>query len=142
MIIERATDRRGNIEAMLSAEKLPVADLPDILENFLVAIEKGQLIGVIGLEIYGSYGLLRSLAVLPEHRGKGVSGKLIERLESLAALRGLKELYLLTETAPEYFERHGFQKIIRNDVPDEVKQSSEFSHVCPVSAIVMKKTIN
>ena len=142
MLIEQAKNQRERIVAILSAEKLPVADLPDILENFLVAIEKGQLIGVIGLEIYGSYGLLRSLVVLPQHRGKGIAGKLIERLKSLAALRGLKELYLLTETAPEYFVRQGFQKIARDDVPNEVKQSSEFSHVCPVSAIVMQKLIS
>ena len=142
MLIEQAKNQRERIVAMLSAEKLPVEDLPEILENFFIAIENGQSIAVIGLEIYNDYGLLRSLVVLPEHRGKGIAEKLIERLKSLAALRSLKEIYLLTETAPEYFARQGFQKIARNEVPDEVKQSSEFSHVCPVSAIVMKKTIN
>jgi amino-acid N-acetyltransferase len=142
MIIEQAKNQRELIVATLSAEKLPVDDLPETLDNFLVATENGQLIGVGGLEIYGAYGLLRSLAVLPGHRNKGVAGKLIERLESLAALRGLKALYLLTETAPQYFAGKAFQKITRDEVPDEVKQSSEFSHVCPVSAIVMKKNIN
>ena len=141
MMIKQAKDQRELIVAILSAEKLPVDDLPETLDNFLVATENGQLIGVGGLEIYGAYGLLRSLAVSPGHRNKGVAGKLIERLESLAALRGLKALYLLTETAPGYFEGKAFQKITRDEVPDEVKRSSEFSHVCPVSAIVMKKNI-
>jgi amino-acid N-acetyltransferase len=48
---------------------------------------------------------------------------------------------LLTETAPGYFETKGYQQITRADVPEEVQQSSEFSHVCPQSAIVMKKII-
>jgi amino-acid N-acetyltransferase len=142
MEISSAVDYRQSIVAVLEAEKLPVDDLPETLDNFLVATKNGLLIGVGGLEIYGAYGLLRSLAVLPGYRNKGVAGKLIGRLESLAASKYLKELYLLTETAPEYFAGKGFKKITRDEVPDEVKQSSEFSHVCPVSAIVMKKSIN
>ncbi len=141
MLIAQATNQRETIAATLLLAKLPIEDLPETLDNFLVAIENGRLIGVIGLEIYGDYGLLRSLAVLPAHRNKGIAGKLIERLESLAGLKGLKELYLLTETAPEYFASKAFQKISRDEVPDEVKTSSEFSHVCPASAIVMKKSI-
>jgi amino-acid N-acetyltransferase len=141
MIIEQAINRREGIEAILSAEKLPVADLPETLDNFLVATDNEQLIGVVGLEIYGTYGLLRSLAVLPEYRNKGVAGKLIERIEGLAASQSLNELYLLTETAAEYFAGRAFQQVTRDEVPDDVKHSSEFSHVCPVSAIVMKKSI-
>jgi amino-acid N-acetyltransferase len=141
MLIEQAKNQREDIVAILSAEKLPVDDLPEKLDTFLVATDNGQLVGVIGIEVYGAYGLLRSLAVLPDHRNKGIAGKLIDRLESVAKLNDLKEIYLLTETAPEYFAGKAFQKITRDEVPNEVKQSSEFSHVCPVSAIVMKKSI-
>jgi amino-acid N-acetyltransferase len=142
MTIEPATNERESIAATLSAEKLPADDLPATMDNFFMALENGQLTGVIGLEIYGAYGLLRSLAVLPEFRKRGVAGELIGRLENHAAAKGLEALYLLTETAPVYFLKKGFTKIGRDDVPDEVKQSSEFSHVCPVSAIVMKKSIS
>jgi len=142
MLIEQAKNQREDIVAILSAEKLPVDDLPEKLDTFLVARDNGQLVGVIGLEVYGTYGLLRSLAVLPGYRNKGIAGKLINRLESVAKLNDLKEIYLLTETAPEYFTGKAFQKITRDEVPDEVKQSSEFSHVCPVSAVVMKKSIS
>jgi len=119
-----------------------VDDLPEHPDNFFVATDNGRLTGVIGLEIYGDYGLLRSLAVVSEYRNKGIAGKLMEQLESIAKSKGLKELYLLTETAPGYFERKGFQKVTRNEVPEELKTSSEFSHVCPASAIVMKKLIS
>jgi amino-acid N-acetyltransferase len=142
MQIEQAKNKRDAIAAILTAEKLPVADLPDILDNFLVAIDNEQLAGVIGLETHGVYGLLRSLAVLPGYRNMGIAGKLIARLESLAALLGLQEVYLLTETAAEYFAGKNFVIVIREQVPDDIKKSSEFSHMCPVSAIVMKKSIS
>ena len=96
----------------------------------------------MGVEAYGSYGLLRSLAVHPDYRGTGIAGKLIAHIEGLSILKGVIEIYLLTETAPEYFKTKGFAQIQRNEVPAQVKASSEFSHVCPVSAIVMKKLIN
>jgi amino-acid N-acetyltransferase len=141
MIIDQAKNYKDKVKALLMAEKLPVDDLPASLDNFIVAIHDAEVVGVAGLEIYGSYGLLRSLAINSDHRSKGMASKLLLRIEEMAALNRLKELYLLTETAPEYFNRKGYGKITRADVPIEVQQSSEFSHVCPQSAIVMKKII-
>jgi amino-acid N-acetyltransferase len=142
MINTGATNHREDIAAILAAEKLPISDLPETLENFTVVIQGSEVIGVAGLEIYGKYGLLRSVAVRPKFRGQGVANELLGRMETLAAAKRLKEIYLLTETAPEYFKRKGYRQITRAEVPAEVLQSSEFSHVCPQSAIVMKKKIN
>lgn len=141
MIIDQAHTYRDKIVELLVAEKLPVADLPETLENFIVAIQDGSVVGVGGVEVYGNNGLLRSLAVHPEHRGAGIAGKLLARLDSTSKRNGLTALYLLTETAPDYFERKSYIKIKREEVPAEVQRSSEFSHVCPVSAIVMKKEL-
>jgi amino-acid N-acetyltransferase len=141
MQITQGTNYRESIVAMLEAEKLPVSDLPATLENFLVALQNDEVIGVAGLEIYGDDGLLRSLAVSPARRGHGIAGKLLDEIETLAHSKGLHEIYLLTETAPDYFTRKDYKKITRGDAPAEVQQSSEFSHVCPQSAIVMKKII-
>jgi amino-acid N-acetyltransferase len=142
MIINQAKNYREDIITLLSSEKLPAGDLPATLENFLMAVQDDELIGVIGLEIYGNYGLLRSLAVKPAFRGQNIAGKLIAQIETLTASKGLKAIFLLTETATDYFARKGYEKITRNDVPEEVQQSSEFSHVCPQSANVMKKDIS
>jgi amino-acid N-acetyltransferase len=142
MQIEEALKYRENITNLLAAEKLPTVDLPLTLENFRVAKETGTIIGVVGIEIYSNYGLLRSLVVLPTFRGRGVANYLLENIERFAASKSLREIYLLTETAPDYFSRRGYIKITRADVPEAVQQSSEFSHVCPQSAIVMKKSLN
>jgi len=142
MKIEQADKYRENIIALLTAEKLPVADLPDQLENFAISKKDDDVTGVIGLEIYGDYALLRSLAVNKSFRNQGIADKLLQHIEKLAAAKKLKAIYLLTETVPGYFTRKGYQTITRADVPAEVQQSSEFSHVCPQSAIVMQKPIN
>jgi amino-acid N-acetyltransferase len=141
MKVEQADKYRESIIALLTAEKLPAADLPDQLENFAVTKQDEEITGVIGLEIYGDYGLLRSLAVDNNFRNQGIANELLLHIEQLAAAKNLKAIYLLTETAPDYFTRKGYQKITREDVPPEVKQSSEFSHVCPQSAIAMQKEI-
>nr|WP_294945184.1 arsenic resistance N-acetyltransferase ArsN2 [uncultured Mucilaginibacter sp.] len=141
MTIENAQPHREKIIELLAAEKLPVADLPETLDNFIVATNDGTVAGVGGVEVYGNYGLLRSLAVNPEHRRAGIATTLLAHLEGMSKQNGLLELYLLTETAPAYFEQKGFTKITRDDVPAAVQQSSEFSYACPASAIVMKKSI-
>ncbi|MES2060572.1 MAG: arsenic resistance N-acetyltransferase ArsN2 [Bacteroidota bacterium] len=141
MIIDQASPYKEKVIELLAAEKLPVADLPQTLDNFIVAIQDGNVVGVGGVEVYGLYGLLRSLAVRPDHRSTGIAGKLLARLDNVSKKNGLSVLYLLTETAPAYFERKNYTKITRDDVPAEVQRSSEFSHVCPVSAIVMKKEL-
>lgn len=141
MQIEKAENYRAKVIALLAAEKLPVDDLPQTLENFVVAKEGEEVTGVAGIEIYDSYGLLRSVAVSAAYRGKGMASQLLDEVEKLAAVQSLKAIYLLTETAPEYFGKKGYQKITRAEVPVEIQQSTEFSHVCPQSAIVMKKTL-
>ncbi|MDB5022524.1 MAG: hypothetical protein JWP78_279 [Mucilaginibacter sp.] len=141
MEINEAVNYRESILELLRAERLPVDDLPATLENFLVALQNDQVIGVAGLEIYGDYSLLRSLAVKPNLRSHGIAGKLLQQIETLAHSKGLKAIYLLTETASDYFYRKNYIRITRNEVPAGVQRSSEFSHVCPQSAIVMMKTL-
>ena len=65
----------------------------------------------------------------------------IQQPRRAAVQKGLREIILLTETAPDYFAEKGFQQISRNEIAPEVQQSSEFSHVCPQSAIAMKREI-
>ena len=142
MKTEQADNYRESIIALLTAEKLPTADLPETLDTFLVTKQDGEVTGVVGLEIYGNFALLRSLAVDKAYRNQGLANTLLTEIEALAASKNLKAIYLLTETAPDYFSRKGYDKITRADVPAEVQQSTEFSHVCPQSAIVMRKFIN
>jgi len=141
--IVKATDKqRQNIIQLLQTEKLPVDDLPPSLDNFFVAIDNDNVIGAIGLELYGDCGLLRSMVVMKEYRNKNIASQLVLQLENYAKAKHINCMYLLTETAPQYFEKKGYEKITREEVPEQLKTSSEFNHVCPASAIVMKKEIS
>jgi len=142
MEITTGTSYRDQIITLLVSQKLPASDLPESLDNFIVAIDNDELIGAAGLEIYGACGLLRSVVVKPENRNQGIAGLLIAQIELMATNQGLNQLFLLTDTAPGYFSKKGYNKIDRNAIAPEVQQSSEFSHVCPQSAIAMQKTIN
>jgi len=57
----------------------------------LVATERGAPVGVVGLESYATKGLLRSLAVDPQHRCRGPGARLVDAIESEAQARGVPE---------------------------------------------------
>jgi amino-acid N-acetyltransferase len=141
-ITQANEQQRTSIIALLQAEKLPVEDLPASLDNFLIATEQDSVIAAIGLEQYDNCGLLRSMVVSREHRNKNIASQLVQGLEGKAVASGIDCMYLLTETATQYFEKKGYERIGRNEVPKAIQGSSEFSSVCPVSAIVMKKPLS
>ena len=129
-----------NFEAfrsLLRASSLPADDL-NYKKDLLIGYYEGNiLVGTGGLEVYGDHGLLRSLSVKFGIRGRSVGTNITEYLLDEAKRRGLKGVYLLTENARGFFEKRGFNDVARTDVPEALKASSEFSHVCSPSAAVM-----
>lgn len=131
-----------SIQDLLSGSGLPTEDLgPELLDHFLVAEDGGQLIGLIGLEILGTTGLLRSLVVASNARRGGLGGKLVGALESAAQSAGIKELWLLTLDAEKFFERQGFAIVERDVVPRCIRETTEFSALCPGTAFLMMKRL-
>jgi amino-acid N-acetyltransferase len=126
---------------LLTANQLPVADINKTLPHFFVATADDDIVGVIGLELYGSYGLLRSMVTKERYRMHGIASKLIGELFAYASTLGIQELYLLTETAKIYFEKKLFTVVERATIPEAIRKSAEFSHVCPVTAVAMKKAV-
>lgn len=141
-VVAATNNDRPAIEALLTAEKLPIEDLPANLDRFRIVRDQDRIIGVIGLELYLPYGLLRSLAVSPSHRNLGIGNILVRAVEEQATKLDLDGIYLLTETAKSYFEKRGYALVERDNAPNAIRQTSEFGHVCPASAAVMKKAIN
>jgi amino-acid N-acetyltransferase len=133
---------REAIISLLRSAGLPVEDLPQQLQNFFTATDNGFVVGVIGLETYDRNGLLRSLVVKPEYQKLKIAAALVSKVENLGRSLGLDSIYLLTETAKDYFGRKGYEQIVRTQAPESLNQSTEFSHVCPGTAILMKKTIS
>lgn len=131
-----------DVERILSKNNLPTGDLSEVdLGHFFACGDIANPKGVIGLEVYESDGLLRSLSVDSDVQGEGCGSLLFQRLEQHSKTKGIKTLYLLTETAQSYFESKGFQSIARELAPETIKQTSEFSGLCPDSATLMRKFI-
>ncbi|HLP05028.1 MAG TPA: arsenic resistance N-acetyltransferase ArsN2 [Paludibacter sp.] len=128
------------IEELLRVNNLPYADL-DGTAIFHVAQSGGKVLGCVAVETYGGSGLLRSLAVGADSRGKGIGLQLVDIAEENARGNGLESLYLLTTTAAAFFQKLGWEIIERASVPDGIARSSEFASVCPTTAVCMFKDI-
>ena len=107
LIVEAAGQKRSELIQLLESQKLPFEDLPTGLNNFYAAVEDDQVVGLIGMEPYGSYGLLRSMVVHPEFRNRQIAENLVRQIEEKAASAGIVSMFLLTETAENYFSRNG-----------------------------------
>ena len=112
-------------------------------EHILVGYYDGEeLVGTGGLEVYEGYALLRSLAVKLGARGMSLGSAITKDLIAQAIKNKLNGIYLLTETAHGFFLLKGFKDVTRDQVPEGVKASSEFSYVCSTSAICMFLKLN
>ena len=126
------------VRQLLAASSLPLEGVPASLSGYAVAEEAGTILGVAGVEDCGEYGLLRSAAVDPDARNRGIGKKLVERLIDDAKHSGRKTLYLLTTTAKGYFPSFGFAETPRDDLPPAIRATEQFTTSCPSSATVMK----
>jgi amino-acid N-acetyltransferase len=128
----------NDVLSLLKNNKLPYQDIQ--LDNSLFVSyhdNAGTLVGSGGLEFYSSYALLRSLAVDESHRGKSLGKEIVNDLLMRAKSRSVREIFLLTETAHDFFLKRGFKDLSRENVPEIVRLSSEFKSVCPSSAACM-----
>ena len=97
----------------------------------------GAVVGSAALELYGASALLRSVAVQRDRRGRGLGRRLTGAALDLARRCGAVRVYLLTETADDFFPRFGFSPVARREVPPSVRGSVEFVSACPESARAM-----
>src|SRR5215210_9492080 len=104
MKFRQATERDLDaVEDLLVANALPLDGVKENFSGFVVAEERGEIAGAIGLEKFGSAALLRSAVVSPQYRGRGIGRALVERLLEHAVRDGIEELFLLTTSAEKYF---------------------------------------
>lgn len=137
-----ATDEGlADVEALLEANGLPSADVRSKPEAFSVASAGGESVGVVGLEVHGAYGLLRSLVVRKGGRGIGYGEAIRVRVEALARAADVEALYLLTTTAAGFFGDRGYERVDRDDAPAALRESAEFTDLCPDSATCMRKSL-
>jgi len=133
------SDDLGDILDLLSQVQLPHDGVAENLNGFLLARdESSKLIATIGLEQYGTTGLLRSAAVAPAYQGCGIGSQLAEKLLERATNNGVERVVLLTSTASEFFARRfGFCETSRSVFDKELAGSSEWNLPRCSSAVCM-----
>ncbi len=127
------------ISVMLVQAGLPDEDVADHLDTFLV-IEKGYaIVGVIGLELLKDGSVLaRSLVVEERQRGQGLADLLWEGALFLARDRGAKTLWAMTYSVDDLLTRWGCKAIAREDAPEPLKVTRQFSTLCTDQARVYR----
>ena len=130
------------VSRLLEESDLPLDGLDEQWgSGYAVAIEDGDVVGAAGVERYGRYGLLRSVVTARGRRGRGIAEALVRNRLAWAGTEGLEGVYLLTTTAADYFPRLGFERVSRDALPVEIKESREFTTACPSSAVAMRCAI-
>ena len=126
------------IRELLVEADLPTAGIEDHWKTFLVARDGERVVACGGAEAYPVAALIRSIAVTPEYRNHGLGRRLVRQLLDRLASRGIREFYLLTTTAEDYFRKRGFKTIDRDEVHPQLLASRELQGACPETAVCMR----
>ncbi len=92
----------------------------DSLRNFHVAQINDGIVGCVASEVFWfDLAEIKSLAVAPQHTGKGIGSMLVRTaIEDLVHL-GVGRIFTLTYER-RFFEKLGFSVIDRNSLPEKV----------------------
>jgi N-acetylglutamate synthase-like GNAT family acetyltransferase len=134
------SDERAALKAALTKAKLPTEDIEAPGRLFWRFETSDEVpVGFGGLEVHGEDALLRSLVTLPPVRGRGIGTAMVAALEFEARLHGCRSLWLITTTAADFFQRLGYARCERAVVAPAIRETAEFSNLCPASAEVLMK---
>jgi amino-acid N-acetyltransferase len=95
-------------------------EMSENIRDFSVAYEGTQLVGCGALHFYTpTSGEVRSLAVQPGIKTRGVGRRIIEGLEQEAVENDLHALFAFTYV-PDFFRKMGFREVERGELPLKV----------------------
>ncbi|MGV9677509.1 amino-acid N-acetyltransferase [Nocardia sp. NPDC003482] len=102
-----------------------LVNLYESVQEFWVAEVDGRLVGCGALHVlWADLGEVRTVAVHPEVKGKGIGRLIVDRLVETARDLELERLFVLTFEV-DFFARHGFVEIDGTPVTAEV-----FAEMC------------
>jgi UDP-N-acetylmuramate: L-alanyl-gamma-D-glutamyl-meso-diaminopimelate ligase len=127
-VVPAAPEDLRSVQDLLDETGLSYPDLSEHLHEVLVLRDpQKHAVGCVAMEMYDDAGLLRALASSPNRRGEGLGWMLADAALGRARRRGARRVYLVTESASDFFaEKFGFQAINRELVDAAVLDSSPF----------------
>ncbi len=129
------------LRALLALAELPTDDVATGPQSYRLALEGTRLVGSAGIEVHGEDALVRSVAVAPDRRGRGIAAALVERIHADARARRVRTTWLLTETAEAYMARHGYVRVDRAHAPASIAATAQFRSLCPTTSTCMRLTL-
>lgn len=127
----------NEVRELLESNSLPACDCAAHLNNFIIAEDQHAVVGVGGYEDCGEVALIRSFVTRPDHKNMGIAEQIFYSIRDKATYLGIKQFYLLTTTASNYFQRFGFTVCSRDGVPNRIRETKQFKELCPSTATVM-----
>ncbi|HXN22762.1 MAG TPA: GNAT family N-acetyltransferase [Candidatus Dormibacteraeota bacterium] len=98
-----------------------------------------ELLGCVALEPYGTELVeIRSLAVAPEHRGRGLGAKLLHAALAFARRRKFVRVFAVTAET-EFFLRQGFSTTERTALAEKIERDCRLcpkQRTCKLVAVV------
>jgi amino-acid N-acetyltransferase len=92
-------------------------EMAENIRDFLVAFDAGRLVGCGALHFYtATSGEVRSLAVDPAVKTRGIGRALVEALEDEARAQDLHSMFAFTYV-PGFFGKLGFEEVDRGELP-------------------------
>ncbi|HVZ56219.1 MAG TPA: GNAT family N-acetyltransferase [Chitinophagaceae bacterium] len=132
---------RKELDDLLQESGLAATGGEGIATRYYGIYGPGRLLAAAGLEIHAPAGLLRSLITRPGYRGQGLAARLEGHVTEQAASLGLTSIYLLTQTARDYFLARGYTPVSREEAAPLIGRSAQFTRLCPATAALLHKTL-
>jgi N-acetylglutamate synthase-like GNAT family acetyltransferase/DNA-binding MarR family transcriptional regulator len=140
--IDGSHRERDAVQRLLTGAGLPDTGLGRFPAGWVVVHDpEGEVAATACIERHDSDALLRSVAVRPELRGRGMGRRVVEAALAAASAGGVDRIYLLTTDAAEFFASLGFSPIERSAVPEAVSSSESFAQERCASAQAMVKVL-
>lgn len=129
----------GNLTDLLDTANLHTVGIEEHVSHFFVVeqIEKEKLVGMIGMEVYKSHGLLRSFVIERPQGDLKLSVTLLNTILSYAETLKIQRVYLVTKQGSPFLTEFGFREISTCQLPAEVIASDYFKQVHPQGCIMV-----
>jgi amino-acid N-acetyltransferase len=133
---------KNHIRRLLSECGLPTLYIHRHLKSFMVAKVGKKIVGVIGVEVYGRVGLLRSLCVKKAYRDQGIAKMLNAKILAYVRIRKINRLYVFTWDAEKFASKLGFRKVDKKRVSKSIRSTWQFRSFKPYPVVCMMKKIS
>ncbi|MFZ3169252.1 MAG: GNAT family N-acetyltransferase [Candidatus Methanoperedens sp.] len=129
-----------DIKTILSFYYLDTENVEKNLPEFIVAQTNNKIIGCACLDL-GDVVELRSIAILPSYRNKGVGSKLVDVI--LKRAQDLTDIVYLRTTSPVFFEKKGFTKLQNSEKKTIWKDCAQCDKydICRQTVMKMERTL-